>query len=178
VKYREEYMASRRDASRQMVVFKIGKESFALDILRAKEVVINRAITPIPGADESVEGLLNLRGTLVPVVDLRKRLRAARCNRESEERIIVVEIGGAATGFIVDDASELIRVSENEIEAVPELLTDLGVAYLKGVINKGGREIAVVDVDEILTGDIRCELNRVMDALAGRGGAVQAKAVL
>jgi purine-binding chemotaxis protein CheW len=177
MKYREGSMSSIRHASRQMVVFKIGKESFALDILRAKEVVIKRGVTPIPEAAESIEGLLNLRGNLVPVVDLRKRLRAAPCNRESEERIIVVEIEGAATGFIVDDASELIRVSENEIEAVPDLLTDLGVTYLKGVINKGGREIAVVDVDEILAGEIRCELNRVVEALAARGSGVQAKTV-
>ena len=84
---------------RQMVVFKIGREDFALDILRAKEVVIRCEITPIPEAAESVEGILNLRGNLVPVLDLRKRLRAARGESETEERIIVVDVRRGGGGL-------------------------------------------------------------------------------
>ena len=156
---------------RQMVVFKIGREDFALDILRAKEVVMMREITPIPEAADSVEGILNLRGNLVPVLDLRKRLRAARVNAETEQRIIVVDVEGMAVGFIVDGASELVRVSDNEIETIPDLLKEIGVNYLKGVINQNSRNIAVVDVDEILNGEIRCDLNRVMEIVAARGRA-------
>jgi purine-binding chemotaxis protein CheW len=154
---------------RQMVVFKIGREDFALDILRAKEVVMRREITPIPEAAESVEGILNLRGNLVPVLDLRKRLRAARAESETDERIIVVDFDGVATGFIVDGASELLRVSDSEIESVPDLLKDMGVNYLKGIINHSGRYISVVDIDEILNGEIRCDLNRVIELLSSRG---------
>jgi purine-binding chemotaxis protein CheW len=154
-----------------MVVFKIGCEDFALDILRAKEVVKRCEITPIPEAAESVEGILNLRGDLVPVLDIRKRLRAARADSETDERIIVVDFDGAAAGFIVDGASELLRVSDNEVELVPEVFKEMGVNYLKGIINQGGRHIAVVDVDEILNGEIRCDLNRVIELLSSRGAA-------
>ena len=153
---------------RQMVVFKIGREDFALDIQRAKEVVMRREITSIPEAAESVEGILNLRGNLVPVLDLRKRLRAARADSETDERIIVVDVEGMSAGFIVDGASELLSVSDNEIEQVPGLLKEMGVSYLTGVINRGGRHVAVVDVDEILNGEILCELNRVMEVVASR----------
>ena len=149
-----------------MVVFKIGSEDFALDIQRAKEVVMMREITPVPEAAESVEGVLNLRGNLVPVLDLRKRLRAARAEFEAEERIIVVDFEGVAAGFIVDGASELLRVSDNEIEPVPDLLKEMGANYIKGIINQGGRHIAVVDVDEILNGESRCDLNRVIEFLS------------
>jgi len=163
---------------KQMVVFKIGGEDFALDIIRAKEVVMMRGITPIPEAAESVEGVLNLRGNLIPVFDLRKRLRAAQSNSKSDERIIVVELEGVTAGFIVDGASELIRVSEKDIESVPDLLTEIGANYLKGVINQDGRHIAVVDLGEILNGEIRCELSRVIEVLASNGRGNRAEASL
>ncbi|HEX5733057.1 MAG TPA: chemotaxis protein CheW [Blastocatellia bacterium] len=156
---------------RQMVLFKIGREDFALDILRAKEVVMRGEITPIPEAAESVEGILNLRGNLVPVLDLRKRLRAARADYETEERIIVVDFDGMAAGFIVDGASELLRVSDNEIESVPDILKEMGANYLKGIINQGGRHIAVVDIDAILDGEILCDVNRVKELLSSHGAA-------
>ena len=154
---------------RQMVVFKIGREYFALDIMRAKEVVMRREITPKPDAAESVVGLLNLRGNLVPVLDLRKRLRAALADSETDERIIVVNVEGMTAGLIVDGASELLSVSEHEIEEPPYLLKEIGAGYLKGVINREGRHVAVVDVGEILNGDIMCDLNRVMEVVASRG---------
>ena len=84
---------------------------------------------------------------------------------------------GVAAGFIVDGASELLRVSDNEIESVPELFKEIGVNYLKGVINQGGRHIAVVDVDEIFNGEILCELNRVMELVASRGAADRMEAL-
>ena len=154
-----------------MVVFTIGREDFALDILRAKEVVKRCEITPIPEAAESVEGILNLRGNLVPVLDIRKRLRAVQADSETVERIIVVDFVGAAAGLLVDEASELLRVSDNEIELVPEVFKEMGVNYLNGIINQGGRHIAVIDVDEILNGEIRCDINRVIELLSSRGSA-------
>ncbi len=153
---------------RQMVVFKIGREDFALDILRAKEVVVLREITPIPESPGCVEGVMNLRGNLVPVIDLRKRLRAAPADCEMEERIIVVDVDGVLAGLIVDGASELIRVSESEIENVPDLLTEIGAGYLTGIINQDGRYIGLIDVGEALNGEIRCELSRVADAIDSR----------
>jgi purine-binding chemotaxis protein CheW len=152
---------------RQMVVFKIGREDFALDILRAKEVVVRREITPVPDAAVCVEGIMNLRGNLVPVIDLRKRLRAAQSDCETEERIIVVDVDGMLAGLIVDGASELIRVSEGDIEKVPDLLTDIGASYLTGIINQDGRYIGLIDVGEVLNGEVRCELGRVAEVLAG-----------
>jgi purine-binding chemotaxis protein CheW len=160
-----------------MVVFRIGREDFALDILRTKEVVKRCEITPIPEAAESVEGILNLRGNLIPVLDLRKRLRASGGESETERRIIIVDIGGVAAGFIVDGASELLRVSDNEIELVPVLFKEIGVNYIKGIINQGGRHIIVVDVDEIFNGEILCDLDRVIELLSSRGAAYRTEAL-
>lgn len=162
---------------RQMVVFKIGREDFALDIFRAKEVVVMREITPIPEAARCVEGIMNLRGDLVPVIDLRKRLRAAPNDCEAEERIIVVDADGMSAGLIVDGASELIRVAESDIENVPDLLIDIGASYLTGIINQDGRYIGVVDVGEVLNGEIRCELSRVAEVLAAREGSSRLETV-
>lgn len=150
---------------RQMVVFKIGREDFALDILRAREVVVLREITPVPDAPVCVEGVMNLRGNLVPVIDLRKRLRAAASNCGAEERIIVVDVDGMSVGLIVDEASELIRVSHGQIENVPGILNEIGASYLTGIINQDGRYIGIIDVGEVLSGEIGCELSRVAEAL-------------
>jgi purine-binding chemotaxis protein CheW len=161
-----------------MVVFKIGREVFALDILRAREVVVPREITPVPDCPRCVEGVMNLRGNLIPVIDLRKRLRAARSGHEAEERIIVVDVDGMSAGLIVDGASELIRVSEGEIECVPDLLAEIGVNYITGIVNKGGRRIGVVDIGAVLNGEIMCELSLVAEALERRRLSGQSETVV
>src|SRR5688572_21262899 len=106
---------------RQMVVFRIGAEEFAMDIQLAKEIVLMRPITPIPETHEFVEGVMNLRGNLLPVLDLRKRLRAARAEDHSQARIIIAMVDERQTGLIVDGASEVIRVTDEMIEPAPDV---------------------------------------------------------
>src|SRR5262245_51188615 len=104
---------------RQMVVFRVGVEEFAMDIQLAKEIVLMRPITPIPETHDFVEGVMNLRGNLVPVLDLRKRLRAVRAEDHAQARIIIAMLDGRQTGLIVDGASEVIRVTDDMIEPAP-----------------------------------------------------------
>src|SRR6187397_2278083 len=96
---------------RQLVVFKIGAEEFALDIGLTKEIIVMREITPVPQTLAFVEGVMNLRGNLVPALDLRKRLRAGRVEAHSQQRIIIALLDGKQIGLIVDAASEVVRAS-------------------------------------------------------------------
>lgn len=153
---------------RQLVVFKVGIEEFAVDIMLTKEVVLMREITPVPGTEIFVEGIMNLRGSLVPVLDLRKRLRARPMMTPAEERIIIVRLEGRSAGLIVDGASEVIRVSGDLIEPVPDLISETGAGYIEGVISFKDRFITLINLQKALSIEILSELDEVMTVLASR----------
>lgn len=157
---------------RQMIVFRIGVEEFATDINIAKEIVVMRPITPIPETHDFVEGVMNLRGNLIPVLDLRKRLRASHADGHQQVRIIIATLDGKQTGLIVDGASEVIRVSDDMVEPVPDVIREIGAEYVLGVINMGNRFITLVDLDKVLIGEVRHELDEVMKALARPAGGI------
>src|SRR5215471_8579952 len=127
-------MRKRGAANRQFVVFKIGSSELALDILLAKEVVVMTDITPVPETESFVEGVMNLRGNLIPVLDFGKRLRASRRAAAPERRIIIARLDGEFVGLIVDESSEVIRVNDGMIEPAPAAIAEMGAAYIRGVI--------------------------------------------
>jgi purine-binding chemotaxis protein CheW len=166
-------------AKRQVVIFKIGGEEFALDIMDTKEVVVMRGITPVPETDSYVEGVMNLRGNLVPVLDLRKRLRASGSCDSPDRRIIVANLDGRLVGLIVDGASEVIRVGEEMIEPPPDMIVEMGVGYITGIINLRERFITLIDLRKALTEEITGDLDEVTRLLSMRGTtATRARAIL
>ena len=155
-------------ARRQLVVFKIGAEEFAADIMLTKEVVLMREITPVPGTEAYVEGVMNLRGTLLPVLDLRKRLHARPTPALADNRIVVVQLEGKSAGLIVDGASEVIRVTDEQIEPVPDLISEMGADYIEGVLNLKGRYITLINLQSALSREILAKLDDVMQLLSGQ----------
>jgi len=153
---------------RQLVVFKVGPEEFAVDIMLTKEVVLMREITPVPETEAYVEGVMNLRGSLVPVLDFRKRLRAFRTSLPTDQRIIITSIDGRVAGLIVDGASEVIRVREDMIEPVPHVIEEIGAGYVEGIVNIKERFITLIDLRKALAGEITGELDDVIKFLAGQ----------
>lgn len=151
---------------RQVVVFKVGAEEFAVDILLAKEVVVPREITRVPDAEEFVEGVMNLRGNLLPIIDLRKRLRARAATTMREQRIVVANIDDRMAGLIVDGASEVIRVTDEMIEPVPDVILEMGASYVEGIINVKNRFITLIDLRKALSVEVLSELDCVMEALS------------
>ncbi|MFP5260317.1 MAG: chemotaxis protein CheW [Blastocatellia bacterium] len=166
-------------AKRQVVIFKIGGEEFAADIMDTKEVLVMRGITPVPETDSYVEGVMNLRGNLVPVLDLRKRLGASGSCDSPDRRIIVANLDGRLVGLIVDGASEVIRVGEEMIEPVPDMIVEMGVGYITGIINLQERFITLIDLRKALTEEITGDLDEVTRLLSMRdGAATRARAIL
>lgn len=153
-------------ARRQLVVFKVGTEEFAVDIMLTREVVLMREITPVPETEAYVEGVMNLRGSLVPVLDFRKRLRAFRMPVQPDHRIIIADLDGRIAGLIVDAASEVIRVNDDMIEPVPHLISEIGAGYIEGIVNINGRFITLIDLRKALTGEIVGELDEVIKVLS------------
>jgi purine-binding chemotaxis protein CheW len=167
---------------RQMVIFRIGGEEFAIDIALTKEIVTMRPITPIPETEQYVLGVMNLRGNLVPVLDLRKRLRAGSDSATSgkgqaEVRIIIARIDGKQTGLVVDGASEVIRVTDEMIESPPDVITEIGAEYIAGIINLADRFITVLDLDKALKGEVTHELEEVRRLMINQMGGQKAPAL-
>lgn len=142
------------------------------------EVVLMREITPVPETEGYVEGVMNLRGNLVPVLDFRKRLRALGTTAVAEHRIIITKIDGRTAGLIVDGASEVIRISDEMIEPVPDLVWELGAGYIEGVVKLNDRFITVIDLRKALSEEIVAELDEVVAALSsGRGHIAPARSM-
>jgi len=167
---------------RQMVIFRIGGEEFAIDIGLTKEIVTMRPITPIPETEDYVLGVMNLRGNLVPVLDLRKRLRAgsdsaASARGQADIRIIIARVDGKQTGLVVDGASEVIRVTDEMVESPPDVITEIGADYIGGIINLRDRFITVLDLDRALKGDVTHELEEVRRLMMGDIGGQKTPAL-
>lgn len=139
---------------RQLVSFRIGEEEFGVDILMVQEIIRLPIITPIPNAPTFILGMINLRGKIIPVIDLRQRLRingGSRTESDRRSRILIVEMFTHVTGFIVDSVSEVMKISEGEIEPTPHLVaSSISAEYIQGVIKLPNRLIMLLDFSRIL----------------------------
>ena len=140
----------------QIVGFRIGRETFGLPISLVHEIVRPPEITNVPHAPEYVEGVMNLRGRIVPVIDLRRRFGGAAIQNSRKNRVLVVDVESRAVGLIVDSASEVLKISDAQIEPPPNVFTDAATSYVTGVAKYQGRLIILVDLKRILqSGELR-----------------------
>lgn len=156
----DKYTASRVDSSDkeqliQLVGFKIGKEIFGVDILMVQEIIRSAPITYVPNSPEFVEGVINLRGSIIPVIDLRKRLNLHTASYEKEKDwILILDIGGRVTGFIVDSVTEVLKIQEESIDPPPDILVaGLHSQYIRGVCEIDNNLLILLDFNRILLVD-------------------------
>jgi len=140
------------DSLMQLVGFKIADELFGVDILMVQEIIRSAPITPVPNSPEFVEGVINLRGDILPVIDLRKRLNLFTDDSEMEKTwILILDIGGRVSGFIVDLVTEVLKIDEGEIEHAPEIIVaGLENQYIRGVVDIAGELLILLDFNRIL----------------------------
>ncbi len=144
----------------QIVVFKIGDESFASDIHPVKEIRRVDEITPVPQAPDFVEGIISLRGQIYPVIDLGKRFGKKAKELTNDSRIILIDLPEAQYGMIVDSVMEVQRVKIEDIEEAPELVTRGTRKFLQGVVKQENKLILLVNVEMILTEGEKKELKK------------------
>lgn len=135
----------------QLVSFKIGNEEFGVDILNVQEINKMVQITKVPNSPEFVEGVINLRGRVIPIIDLRTRLRLPKIEHNKDTRIIVVEIAGKTIGFIVDSVQEVLRVPMSITEAPPEIVSGVDSEFIRSVGKLEDRLLILIDLEKILT---------------------------
>jgi len=137
----------------QLVTFSIGEEEFGVDILKVQEIIRIMEITKVPKAPQFVEGVINLRGNVIPVIDLRKRFGLETREHDSQTRIIVIEINKMIVGFVVDSVSEVLRIPQNTVEPPPPVVSGLESEYISGVGKLEDRLLIMLDLDRLLSSE-------------------------
>ena len=134
----------------QLVSFHVGTEEFAIDILGVQEIIRMVELTPVPNAPHYVEGVINLRGKVIPILDLRARFGLPSGDRTKETRIIVVDISHTILGFIVDSVQEVLRLPEDLIEPPPTTGRGGSAEFHKGIGRVEGRILILLDMSQLI----------------------------
>ncbi len=137
----------------QLVTFSIGEEEFGVDILKVQEIIRTMEITKVPRAPEFVEGVINLRGKVIPIIDLRRRFGLASKTHDKNTRIIVIEINNMIVGFVVDAVSEVLRIPTSTVEPPPPVVAGVESDYISGVGKLQDRLLILLDLDKLLSNE-------------------------
>ncbi|MDH7603917.1 MAG: chemotaxis protein CheW [Melioribacter sp.] len=145
----------------QLVGFKIAEEEYAVDILMVQEIIRMMQVTKVPNAPDFVDGVVNLRGRIIPVIDLRSKLGLSRKEVDKDKRIIVVEVSGKTVGFIVDAVTEVLRIPASITEPPPDLITNVNSEFIKAVGKLEDRLLILIDLEKILSSNEKLELSAI-----------------
>lgn len=133
----------------QLVTFGLGTEEFAVDILKVQEINRMMTLTRVPQSPPEVEGVINLRGKIIPVIDLRKRFGLTAAAQSEQSRIIVVEVAGRVLGFIVDRVSEVLRISSSIVEPAPSMVCSVDSDFIAGVGKLDDRLLILLELEKL-----------------------------
>ncbi len=149
--------------SMQLVSFRLADETYGIEITKIREIILMGEITRIPETPHYVKGLINLRSTVIPVIDLRARFSLSEEDLTDESRIMVLHVGTKTIGVIVDAVSEVLRIANDQIAPPPPTVAGLGREYLTGLAKLEDQLLILLDIDKILGGEEVGEL----EAMAG-----------
>ena len=133
-----------------LVTFHLAREEYGVEIGSVQEIIRATDITPVPGAPSHVKGVINLRGKIIPVIDLRRRFGLPVIDALETQRTIVVELGAKRLGMLVDSVSQVIKISSAIIDIMPEEATSVNENYIKGVGKLDNRLIVILDLNQSL----------------------------
>ncbi|HEU5401203.1 MAG TPA: chemotaxis protein CheW [Terriglobales bacterium] len=135
----------------QLVSFHVGEEEFGLDILRVQEIIRIQPLTRVPNLPDYIDGVFNLRGKVIPVIALRKRLGIEQQAADKQTRIVVVDVHDETLGFVVDSVSEVLRIHTGTVEPAPRLGKNER-NYISGVSKLESRLLLLIDLEELMSG--------------------------
>ena len=146
----------------QIVGFILNNEEYGLDIRCVKEINILTKITRIPNAPEFVEGIVNLRGTLIPLIELRSRFGLQKKEHDKNTRIVVVENGEKSAGIIVDSVSKVMRIEPQSAEMPPKITSGINSSFIKSIIKLDNELLILLDIKNLLSGSEKEELEEAL----------------
>lgn len=149
--------------TQQLVKFQVGDDTFGIEITQIYQILKPQQIFKVPNAPQYIEGLLNLRGKVLTIFNLRIRFGLPAKENDENTRIITVNIGDYLLGFIVDSVTEIIRIQDEEIESTPSVLKDFDKRYLSGIAKVEEKLILLLNFKEILTPDEEQQVKDIVE---------------
>lgn len=142
------------DSQFQLVTFQLGEELYGVDIMDVKEIVTLQSVRPIPNAPYYVEGIINLRSAIVPIIDLHKRFRLKTLKREGDANdfdggFIILNIEGNEIGIIIDKVARVVSVRLSEVKEPPQMLSGIGTEYIHGVVNADSGYLIMLNIRKL-----------------------------
>jgi purine-binding chemotaxis protein CheW len=134
----------------QLVSFHLDKEEYGIEITRVREIILMGEITRVPETPPHIKGLINLRSTVIPIVDLRLRFGLPEETPTDHTRIMVVNVAGKTIGIVVDAVSEVLRISQEQIAPPPPTVAGLNNEYLTGLVKLDNRMLILLDIDKVV----------------------------
>lgn len=142
----------------QIVVFEVGSEHFGVEIASVESIIKMQPITQLPHVPSFVEGVTNLRGKVLPVIDLRKRFGLTPREADKNSRIIVVNVDQTEVGMIVDEVSEVLTIAEGAVEPAPAITSTVDSSFITGIAKLNHRLVILLDLHRILTNEEKLSL--------------------
>ena len=138
---------------REFLTFKLGGEEYGIDILKVKEIRNYEAVTAIANAPDFIKGVVNLRGTIVPVVDMRIKFRLAEVTYDDFTVVIVLHVAGRIIGMVVDGVSDVLTLQPDEVRPAPDFSSTFDTDYIMGLGTVEQRMLILVDIEKLMTGE-------------------------
>jgi purine-binding chemotaxis protein CheW len=151
---------------KQLVVFELAHELFGVEIAQVEGIIKLQKITPMPNLPDYIEGIINLRGSILPVIDLRKRFALESGSTSNDTRIVVIRMENLSMGMIVDAVSEVLTIDETQLEPVPDILCSVDSKFVIGIANLDNRLVIILSLVAILTGKEKWHLMEASSELA------------
>jgi purine-binding chemotaxis protein CheW len=138
-------------AGREFLAFKLGKEEYGIDILKVQEIRGYETVTRVANAPDFIKGVVNLRGIIVPIVDMRIKFRLGEPTYDQFTVVIILNVGGRVVGMVVDSVSDVTTLSQEQIKPAPEMGTALSTDHLIGLGTLEQRMLILVDIDKLMS---------------------------
>jgi len=150
-------------SERQYVIFKLGNEEYGVDIMHVKEISEHKESMKVPKVSDFIEGIVNYRGIITPIINLRKRFGMPLLEITSNTRIIIIYMKDKQVGFLVDDASQVLTIDEKDIDPAPELISgDVEERFISGIAKVAERMIIILDLEKVLSEEEKESLENLM----------------
>lgn len=145
----------------QWVTYKLGEETFGINVMQVQEVLRHTEIAPVPGAPDYVLGIINLRGNVVTVIDTRARFGLPSTEISDSTRIVIIESEEQVVGILVDSVAEVVYLRSSEIDSAPHVGTEESAKFIQGVCNRDGQLLILVDLNKLLSDEEWDEITNI-----------------
>ncbi|WP_026244979.1 chemotaxis protein CheW [Alkalispirochaeta alkalica] len=137
----------------QLVTFQLGAEYYGIDIMQVKSIEETKEVRPIPNSPAYVEGIFNLRGEIIPVINLHKRFHLARVVADEDDELLrgflIIRVAGMHVAIIIDKVSRVLTVNTGEVQQPPQMISGIGAEYIEGVVAREEGYLIILDIDRL-----------------------------